>query len=256
MFRIVPYKTASESAKLLAKKLTELGGKRVISGPPSYDHRNILWGNSKIVMETLQPTASISIALNKLSTFNKLREANVSIPEFTTVKATAESWIRNGIPVVARTILNGAEGRGIVVCKTLPLVNAPLYVKLINKEKEFRVHVFNGVAIDIQEKRRRNGARNPDGTKPDGIIRNIDNNWVFCRNNIVEPPGLRELGVQAVQAVGLLFGAVDIILQSTGRNRIGARAGTTLYALEINTAPGLCESTATKYAEAILAMQA
>jgi len=243
MFRIVPYKRTSESAKLVAQKMTELSGRRVVSGEASLDHRNILWGNSSVPLENLQPAAAIGIAKNKLSTLDKLKSSNVSIPEYTTSKSVAEDWVRNGIVVVARKLLNGSEGRGIVLCRHLPLEDAPLYVKLVEKDKEFRVHVCNGVAIDLQEKRRKNGARNPDGTRPDGIIRNIDSNWVFCRNNIVEPPGLRVLGITAVQALGLLFGAVDVVHNT--------RNGS-LHVLEINTAPGLCDSTATKYAQAFL----
>jgi hypothetical protein len=245
-FRIVPYKKGSEGAKLLALKMTEISGKKVAAGDPSYDHRNLLWGTTKYPLLNLQPAASIAIAQNKLSTLNKLKQSDVSVPEFTTLRATAEEWIRNGTVVVARTLLNASEGRGIVVCRTVEeLVPAPLYVKLVTKDKEFRVHACNGVAIDLQEKRRRNGARNPDGSRIDGMIRNIDNNWVFCRNGIAEPRGLRDLGIKAVQALGLLFGAVDIIYNSqTGL----------MYVLEVNTAPGLCESTATRYAQAFLAL--
>lgn len=243
MHRIVAYSRASESAKLLAKKMTDLGGKPVISGRPSFDHKNILWGNGDVTLENLQPSAGIRIAVNKLLTLNKLSTAGVSIPEYTTSKTVAEGWVTSGITVVARQKLTASEGRGIVVCRTLPLAEAPLYVKLVDKDKEFRVHACNGVAIDLQEKRRRNNARNADGTRPDGVIRNIDNNWVFCRNNIVEPAGLRDIGIRAVQALGLLFGAVDIVYNSRTGN---------LYVLEINTAPGLCESTATSYARALL----
>jgi D-alanine-D-alanine ligase-like ATP-grasp enzyme len=61
---------------------------------------------------------------------------------------------------------------------------------------------------------------------------------------VVEPAGLRELGVAAVAAVGLDFGAVDIIWNQT-QDRC--------YVLEINTAPGLCNTTCQKYAEAFTA---
>lgn len=249
MFRIVPYKPASQSAKLLASKLTALVGQEVVSGQPSYDHRNILWGQSGIVMKTMQPNAAIQIAANKLTTLHKLGDAGISIPEYTTSAARAAEWIAQGKTVLARKLLNGSEGRGIVVCKTRAQLDAaapaPLYVLLIPKEQEFRVHVMNGAAIDLQEKRRRNGVRAADGGKIDGTIRNIGNDWVFCRNNIREPRGLREIGVAAVKAVGLLFGAVDVIYNRT-RDQ--------LYVLEVNTAPGLCDSTAQKYAEAFVAL--
>jgi len=243
MFRIVPYKKTSESAKLLAKKISDLVGTKIVSGSPSYDHRNILWGSSNVNMTSMQPTAAINIAKNKLSTFNKLKEANISIPDFTTSKEIAENWIQSGVTVLARQKLNASEGRGIVVSTTLPLVDAPLYVKLIKKKKEFRVHVLNGQVIDVQEKRRRNGIRDENGKRPNGMVRNIGNNWVFCRNNITEPDGLRDLGIAAVKACGLLFGAVDIIYNQHYNK---------LYVLEINTAPGLCETTATKYAEGLV----
>ena len=245
MYRIVPYKQTSGSAKLLAVKLTELSGVQMVSGPPSFDYRNVLWGSSGTNMATMQPTAGINIAKNKLNTFRALKTANVSIPDFTTEKATAEGWVRAGTTVLARTKLNASEGRGIVICKELPLPEAPLYVKLVKKKKEFRVHVFNGQVIALQEKRRRNGVRQANGQLIDGTIRNIGNDWVFCRNNIVEPTGLRDIGIAAVNACGLMFGAVDVIWNKY-HNR--------LYALEVNTAPGLCESTATSYARALLAL--
>lgn len=245
MFRIVPYKRTSESAKLLARKLTELSGVEVISGSPSYDHRNVLWGSSDVQMNTMQPTAAINIAKNKLRTLQKLKESGVQIPDFTTDKRVAEGWVRAGTTVLARQQLNASEGRGIVICTQLPLAEAPLYVKLIKKKKEFRVHVLNGQVIDLQEKRRRNGVREADGRRIDGTIRNIGNDWVFCRENIVEPQGLRALGIAAVKACGLMFGAVDVIYNEY-HNR--------LYVLEVNTAPGLCESTATNYARALIGL--
>jgi glutathione synthase/RimK-type ligase-like ATP-grasp enzyme len=145
--------------------------------------------------------------------------------------------VRAGVTVFVRKKLNASSGRGIVVATTLPIDDAPLYVKSINKTKEFRVHVVADQAIDLQEKRRKNGSRANE------MIRNLDNGWVFCRQNIVAPAGLKELGVAAVKAVGLLFGAVDIIFDAVG-NR--------LYVLEVNTAPGLTNSTAVSYAKAFL----
>lgn len=236
-FRIVPYSLTSESGLLIASKMTELAGYKVDAGNPSYDHLNLLWGSSAIQMKTLQPTEAINIAKSKLLTFNKLKEAGVSIPDFTCSKQEAEEWVRAGVTVFVRKKLNASSGRGIVVATKLPLDDAPLYVKSISKTKEFRVHVVGDQAIDLQEKRRKNGS------KANEMIRNLDNGWVFCRQNIVAPAGLQELGVSAVKAIGLLFGAVDIIFDSVG-NR--------LYVLEVNTAPGLTNSTAVSYARAFL----
>ncbi len=236
-FRIVPYSLTSESAHLLANKMTSLAGYKVEAGSPSYDHRNLLWGSSSIQMKTLQPTEALNIAKSKLETFNKLKEMNVSVPQFTCSKQEAEEWIRNGITVFARKKLNASGGRGIVIASKLPLEDAPLYVKSIDKTKEFRVHVVADKAIDLQEKRRKRGAQANE------LIRNLDNGWVFCRRDIIAPNGLAELGVSSVKAIGLLFGAVDIVF-SASENK--------LYVLEVNTAPGLCDSTAVAYARAFL----
>lgn len=235
--RIVPYKRGSASALMLARELSNHVGYRVLSGRPLRTHKNILWGNTTIVNNSPQPANAISIAQNKLTTFNSLKLKGVSIPEFTTDKAKAVEWIMAGQIVFARQELSSYGGRGIVVCQELPLPNAPLYVKYVKSNHEFRVHVVNGAVIDIQEKRRRNE------TEANPFIRNLDNGWVFCRQNIIEPTLLRDTAVKAVKAVGLLFGAVDILYNSDYN---------TIYVLEINTAPGLSDTTAKKYATSLL----
>jgi glutathione synthase/RimK-type ligase-like ATP-grasp enzyme len=196
-------------------------------------------------VEKPQPAKAIDIAKNKLETFRVLSDAKVPCPDWTTSKSLAEDLVSYGITILARKLLSSSQGKGIVVCKSLPIVDAPLYVKYVRKDKEFRVHVHNGDVIDLQEKRRRNNVRDENGNRPSGLIRNLENDWVFCRNNIVEPEGLRKIAIDAIRAIGLLFGAVDIILSKEGK----------LLILEVNTAPGLCESTATKYAQAFVSMK-
>lgn len=239
--RIVPYKRGSASAKLLAKTLSEKMGETVLSGKPSAYCTNILWGYRNGVSTNLQPSYNIGTATNKLATFNKLKEAGVSIPDFTSNKTEAEEWIKAGHTVFARQEISSSGGKGIVICSELPLVDAPLYVKYIKKYQEFRVHVFNGEVIDVQEKRRKSTVE-----APNDFIRNHDNGWVFCRQSIYEPAGLRETSINAVKAMGLLFGAVDIIYN---------RYYNQVYVLEINTAPGLTDTTAHKYADSILKLE-
>ena len=114
---------------------------------------------------------------------------------------------------------------------------ADLYTQYVKKKKEFRVHVYADQVIFVQEKRKKNGAdANP-------LIRSHNNGWVFCTKNIDEPDGLRVLGLAAVRAVGLDFGAVDIIWNEKYNK---------LYALEVNSAPGLCTATTEAYANAII----
>lgn len=236
--RVVPYKRGSSSAKLLAKTLSEKTGEAVLSGKPSTYCTNILWGYSNGVSTHLQSAYSIGIATNKLATFNALKNAKISIPDFTTSKSEAETWVQAGHTVFARQEISSSGGKGIIICSELPLADVPLYVKYIKKYQEFRVHVFNEEVIDVQEKRRKSIVE-----AHNDFIRNHDNGWVFCRQGIYEPTGLRETSINAVKALGLLFGAVDIIYN---------RYHNQVYVLEINTAPGLTDTTAHKYADSIL----
>ena len=115
------------------------------------------------------------------------------------------------------------------------LVNAPLYTQYVKKKKEFRVHVLNGQVIDVQEKRK----KREFSDQRDNRIRNLHNGYVFCRDGVVEPNGLRSLAQSAVQALGYTLGAVDIVFNEH-HNR--------LYVLEVNACPGMQGSTLETYA--------
>jgi hypothetical protein len=217
---IVPYKKGSESAKLLAQTLTQRLKYRVLRGDAKDGKMNLFWG----------------IAQSKLENFKVFVDRNVPHVPFTENRLTAAKWLKLGHTVLARTV-GGQGGSGITVVEpggTLP--DRPMYTCYIKKKKEFRVHVFDGRVIDVQEKRRKGGV------ETNSLIRNHDNGWVFCHENIVEPEHLRDIAVHAVDAVGLLFGAVDIIWNEH-RNQC--------FVLEVNSAPGLTETTANKYADAI-----
>ena len=231
------YKRASASLKKLQEAILSEGIPCVrrdfeTKKPPQKYDRVIYWGRGN---------PSIDIAQDKLRTFEKLKEANVQIPDFTTDINTAKQWLSEEKKVLCRKLLRSSGGKGIVMAtKPEELTPAPLYVKYQPKQKEFRVHVFKGEVLDVQEKRRK-VAGNVDSFNK--WLRNYDNGWVFCREGIVEPTGLRDIGRSAVAALGLEFGAVDIIYNEKSKK---------LFVLEINTAPGIEGATVTKYKDAIL----
>ncbi|MDT9694122.1 hypothetical protein Q5762_38495, partial [Streptomyces sp. P9(2023)] len=77
-------------------------------------------------------------------------------PMFTTSKEEAQGWLDEGTIVVARTMLRGHSGAGIVLHSgDDELVDAPLYVKYVKKTQEYRVHVAFGEILDQQRKARR-----------------------------------------------------------------------------------------------------
>ena len=224
---LVPVKMGSRGAKALADTLTTKVGHKV-------------WRvkDAKVRGRTafrLRP------GTDKLTQFNKFKEHNVSSPEFSTDRGVALGWLRDGVPVICRTLLRASEGRGIVVAENEnQLVRAPLYTKYVKKKKEFRVHVLDGKVIDVQEKRQKgefNGQR-------DTRIRNLANGYVFCRGDIVEPDGLRDLAIKATKALGYSLGAVDIAYNEHHRM---------CYVLEVNATPGMEGSTLENYANAITA---
>lgn len=190
----------------------------------------INWGNRSPItadagVRVFNKPEAITVASNKLSTFRRLQEAGVRIPQFYTEPPPAT---KNKI-ILARTNLTGSCGVGIhVVRPGEAMPRAPLYVDYIRKELEYRIHVAGGQVIFVQQKRKKSDREQTENEK---LIRNHDNGWVFCP---VAPDtvdaGCRDAAVASVAAVGLDFGAVDCVVGRSDGN---------CYVLEINTAPGI-----------------
>ena len=181
----------------------------------------------------------MAIASDKIKTLECFKLNEVSHPEWTLNYDDAINWVTAGHVVFCRTLTRAHSGRGIVIARSAQeLVHAPLYTKYIKKKKEFRVHVFRNQVIDLQEKR--HSTNSPDS---DFLIRNHANGFVFCRDDIIEPTDLRTTALSAVAALGLDFGAVDIIYNAHYDK---------CYALEVNTAPGLEGTTLESYSKAII----
>lgn len=239
-FKVFPYKMGSVSAKSLANAL---GVKRV---RPTYDARRrdiiINWGNSRPseilhAEHDLNKHSAIALACNKLKTFNTLNGMGfTSIPDYTAHAEEAESWLQEGHKVYARQTLTGHSGSGIVIVgPSDPLVYAPLYTKETKHKHEFRVHVFKGEVIDVQQKKKKLG--HVGGTSG---IRNHSNGWIYARCDIDVPDIVLTAATKAVTILGLDFGACDI-----GYRERDNKA----FLFEINTAPGLYGTTLQKYVD-------
>ena len=246
-----PYKMYSTSAKLLAK---EFGAERVKPDGKfqnNYKRPIINWGNSERPwwmdnwqnQIVLNHPIKVADSCNKLMSFQKFREHNVACSEWTTDIGTAGDWISDGFDVVVRKTLTGKGGQGIVVIQFDPendnivdnLPDAPLYTKYFKRKDEYRVHVFNGKAIDFVQKKR-------STPEADNQIRNHGKGWVFAREGIILPQCVEREALKAVAALGLTFGAVDV-----GHNVKKDLA----CVFEVNSAPGLVGTTITKYKDAI-----
>lgn len=178
--------------------------------------------------------------LNKVQQFNAFYTTGVSCPKYTT---EAQRIRELGRTVFARTLVNSTSGRGIVEYDTTldtPVPRAPLYTEYIPKKAEYRVHVFNGEVIDVQQKKKK---REFNQDNRDTRIRNLSNGYIYSRDGIVPPDGLSDLAIRAVSAVGYSYGAVDIIFNER-RNAC--------YVLEVNSRPGLMNTTLERYSEALI----
>lgn len=234
----------SESAKTLARALRV---KRIIPDGgfrPGYNTTVVNWGNSSTTLSTtkmLNKPEAVKVAANKLLTFQVLQQAGIPIPEFSTTPEGTRAWTERGFRTVVRHKLTAHTGAGIQILQPEDAVpRAPLYTKYIKKDREYRVHVFKGAVIDITEKRKRVGAIDPHP-----LIRNLAQGWVFCRDGVMPVETVKTQSVAAVRALGLDFGAVDIV----------ERAGQ-VWVLEVNTAPGLQGTTLTKYVDAFRRLNA
>lgn len=239
---IYPYRRGSNSAKLLSQKLSELLRRKVLRVQRATRRNTVVinWGNDDAAPLVSQLVYNhpiqVVLARNKLETFRRFSAENVPCVPWTVEARVARAWAVDG-PVYARHSLTGQGGSGIeLIPKGGAIPSAPLYTKYVSAKHEYRVHVVAGRVIDYAKKKKRNGA---EGNK---YIRNHDNGYVYARHDVALPVECTSAAIRAVGAVNLTFGAVDILYKETDH---------TAHVLEINTAPGLDNHTASRYAAAL-----
>lgn len=245
---VYPY-GASKSALTLAR---ELRGKRVKRENSRYTYKDshtlINWGASEgpsYLRHALNVPEAVSLASNKLKCFERLLESDLggnNIPSFTTDKDVAKSWVlEDGATIYVRSLLNSCKGRGISIhsdYRNIP--DAPLYVREVNNDHEFRIHIFQGHCIHIAQKKAMSSERRAEeNIILNPSIKNRGNGYVFAIQDINVPTEALEVAIEAVRTLGLDFGAIDLVCDPVPT------------ILEVNTAPGLEGTTLAKYVEAI-----
>lgn len=244
---VYPYKSYSEGANNIVDGLSAKKLKADSSVKFRATDLVINWGNSVTPewkdVPMLNSPQAVRGAINKALAFQLLKEAGVSIPDFTNSREEAVKWFspKRKIKVVERHILTGHSGQGIKI-KESPeeLEDAKLFVRYIPKLYEFRYHVFQDSIIDIQQKRKKNGWKeHPDYSSE---IRSHDRGWTFCREDMDPLPATAaNEAIGAVAALGLDFGAVDLIYNGHHDK---------VYILEVNTSPGIEGETMFTYVNA------
>lgn len=244
--KVLPYRAGSRGAAELARGLNGRCLRLVGSGyHPRHGDTVVNWGNTNppnLAPARVLNGRGIRDASNKLSFFRRLaRDGQPELaPAFWDDRRNIPA---NAYPVVCRTVLAGHSGEGIVIANNEgELVPAPLYVKYVKKNNEYRVHVGvdqQGVnagfttIIDVQEKKRRQEHENPNWQ-----VRNLANGFIYAREGIEPPVCVLDVARRALACSDLDFGAVDVIYNAR-ENRA--------YVLEINTAPGITGTTVERY---------
>jgi glutathione synthase/RimK-type ligase-like ATP-grasp enzyme len=233
-----PSKSAYALSKALGIKRLKRTNSKFVPKPGDIV---VNWGLVDILPHAtyLNPPSAVELAADKLATFKCFTAHGIPTPNHQTFRPTDSSlWL-------ARTTLHGHSGDGIVIASGPELPSAPLYTQHIPKVAEYRAIVVGNQVVDFKQKlkRRPYSEDNPTGHIGDHHphVWSYDNGYVFAREGINRPEGIDTLAITAMQALGLAYGALDIIQSEDGQ----------LYILECNSAPGLEGSTTALVASAI-----
>lgn len=229
IFLLYHRKTAP-TGRLLRAVLNIPGGKEIRGNPEVV----IRWGNQKASARTgFNSSNAMAAASDKLRAFGLFKAAGVRIPEFTTDYYAA----REGVWMGRKR--HGFGGRDIQVCADGHMndgASPEFWTKFIPNRRELRIHVFNGEVIRVQGKYLDFPEQN---TNP--YIKNYAQGYRFRTPRLELRPDRYEQAKKAVEALGLVWGAVDLVIGEDDK----------AYVLEVNTAPKLAPLTMRQYSEAI-----
>lgn len=248
--RIYPWKDPSESAKALRAAFKDLGQDALLLRREGsrYTPRDgdfiINWGSTdELPYPTINSSEAVQLATSKKATLTRLREEEVSCVGFTDDKDEATRVNADGRTVYARLQDRGSQGAGIIYVPSNHegvFPDAKLYT-YGEVGREYRIHTMidgNGDSHTVKVQKR---YKETD----DCPIRSHNNGYRFITDGFQRPHHIRELAHDALRALGLQFGSVDIINAQVGDDR-------KLKVLEINTASGLEGSSSAELAQAFL----
>lgn len=227
-------KKSSVTGKNLAKALNARTiNRRRFKFRPSF---LIRWGNSYnspngrcIELNSKQAVANASNKLLMAKILSSAEGVNFPKVYFPVNGTFPEEVINSERPKYFRNRFNQAR-------KRVRPIEGDLYcVEDVDKEREFRVHIFNGKTIGVYEKVPMD--RNSPYWKSEHVeFKRLD---MSNKENVVK--GLRPMAKAATEALGLLFSGVDAILSTDGK----------LYINEVNSAPSLNAPNIERWVEAI-----
>lgn len=216
------------SGRALRTKLTEMG----------YTGKSINWGHTKF--DGVNTPEAIKLASHKRNALEVMISNQVPVPMYTRYFRDITSF-----PVIGRTSYH-TQGSGFFFCNNKDEAfhatnnGATHFLQYIDGAREFRVHIVNGQSIKISEKHKSYDPQTGHFT---------EGSWSYPER-FKRKITMRRIAKEAVQALGLDFGAVDMLYKKINGEPC-------FFVLEVNTAPCLTESregdTLERYAEAFYA---
>jgi hypothetical protein len=250
-YRIYPYMKGSKSAKAVSDaigstcKVLRSEGSTWRSKPVDVV---INWGSKNLDRLSRYPNVKnrfVEQVSNKLSFFESLQESPYLVNFWRDTDSIPQE-ILDTRTIVARTILSGHSGQGIVLhppgTPREALVAAPLYTLYEKKTHEYRIHIGlhleDGEAgIFLLQKK----VRTLSNLNPNWQIRSHQNGFIYSKAISQEVPiEVARAAFDVFNRTTLDFGALDIIYHEPTNKA---------YCLEINTAPGLEGSSTQAYAD-------
>jgi hypothetical protein len=183
---------------------------------------------------TLNSKEAVALAANKLQSLRLMKEAGCDVPRFD----IAPTGFDEGAIIFGRKT-SGYGGRDVEVLDGphTRAIYSDFFTEFVPSVREMRLHIFQGELIGAQNKRYV-GSDEEDATP----IRNHDRGYVFVPLIETRPHEKRiAAAAKAVEALGLDFGAVDMLVTADDRSVV----------LEVNSAPGLSDRYLDAYVEAI-----
>lgn len=171
---------------------------------------------------------------DKLEAHRQLSEAGVPVPDWATSREEFREELDYPVLGRQREHARGEDINLILQWRDDYFTDNEWFVDYVPTDREYRMHVVDGEVVCTHEKRKQSDAPNHP------YIRNSETGYIFMEPR--EQPPTEQLAIDAVGALGLDFGAVDIIREEETND---------FYVLEVNSAPSLDEANLERYGQAL-----
>lgn len=229
------------TGRLIATAITQLQGNNCVycnrDTPARPELRHVRWGSRVPTSDNgINLLSGVRVASNKLMALVRLQSSGVLIPTlFTTSDFETIANVRRIFRKRSRQDAN--DSPYFVEANDFPdpsrAAEYDYALEHIASDNEYRVDIFGGHPIKIQEKVPTWGLNSSTDVRSSSL------GWSTAI--LKGPPcaGLVEATASAVSSLGLHFGVVDIVEGKDGQ----------LFVLEVNTAPGMGADGAKLYAQ-------